>query len=901
MSNRVAPGDPADTPAFDMCSSAGVHKNWSHTHRHRPESRGVTMNKRILGAIAALSLVSTLAAGPAGAQESADGLWSAEQPLIAARKAGPATPTVYRLNQVVLERVLTGAPQEGAVLRGAGARLSVPTPDGHFIAFRIEESSVMAPELARKYPEIATFRGQGAEDPSATVRLSRTSLGFLATVVSADGVFMVAPESREDTSRYVSRRIEGELDVLFECLAGAFAPEIGKEMDFGPIVALGLAPAGTQLRTYQLAVAATGEYTDFFDGTVPTALAAIASTVNAINAIYEVEVAVRMVLVADNDAIIYTDPATDPFPLANKNSETQAAIDAEIGDANYDIGHLFHVQGASISGNAGCIACVCASGSKGSGWSQGPDPTGGDYLFVVSHEMGHQYGGTHTFNGSSCSASQYTASSAWEPGSGSTLMSYSSICGADNVLGAQVGDLYFHAGSRQQITTYTQTGGGNACAAVAATGNGIPVVDAGADYTIPRGTPFELTAGAADPDGDALTYTWEQFDLGLGTARPLSAVDDGELPLFRSFPPSSNPTRTFPDFDDLLAGTPNLFPNKLGEQLPSTDRILTFRATARDNRAGGGGGDDDEVVLTVEGAPFEITAPLAGGGLECKAPSNISWNVGGGSVAPTVDVRLSTNGGATFPTVLAAGTANDGALTVNGPDTLTNDARLRIDAVGNVFFALTPQIAVEDTLDPTVTCPPPVQVECTGNNGIEKSDPVLVAFFGGASASDACDASVTPVDNAPVLIPLGVNPITFSATDDSSNTGSCSANIKVVDTTAPIISVSVSPTTVFPAPNHKLFEVNATVTYEDGCDPNPTVKLTSITSNEPDNGLGDGDTTADIQGADVGTADFSFLLRAERSGRGQGRIYTVTYTVTDGSGNTSSASANVTIPKSASH
>ena len=856
------------------------------------------MTVRILSAAAAFSVIAMLASTPAVAQDSKDGLWTPEQSLAIARSAGPAAPAVYRMNHAVLERIVASAPAEGAVARGAGARISVPTPDGDFVSFRIEESSVMAPELARKYPDIATFRGQGADDPTSTVRFSRTSLGFQATVVSTDGVFLVAPESPEDTSRYVSRRIEGELDVLFECLAGAFAPEAGKAMDLGPIVALGMAPAGTQLRTYRLAVAATGQYTQFFDGTVPTALAAIASTVNAINAIYEVEVAVRMMLVADNDDIIFTDPTTDPFPLTNKNSETQAAIDLEIGNANYDIGHLFHVEGPSISGNAGCIACVCTTGSKGSAWSQGPDPTGGDYLFVVAHEMGHQYGGTHTFNGSSCSPGQYTASSAWEPGSGSTIMSYSSICGVDNVLGAQVGDMYFHAGSRQQIATYTQIGGG-ICGAASATGNQIPVVDAGPDYTIPRGTPFELTADAYDPDGHALTFTWEQFDLGLGGSRALNAVDNGTMPLFRSYPPSPNPTRTFPNFDDLLDGSSSLFPTKLGEQLPSTDRIMTFRTTARDNQSGGGGGDDDEMVITVAGDPFAITSPVAGGGLECKAPSNITWDVGGGSVAPKVDVRLSLDGGATFTTLLAGDTANDGTLTVDGPATLTNDARLRIDAVDNVFFALSQQIAVQDTLDPTVSCPAPVEVECTGNNGIAKSDPVLAAFFAGASASDVCDATVTPVDDAPALIPVGVNPITFSATDDSGNTGSCSANVKVVDTTPPTISVSVSPTVVFPAPNHKMFEVAALVQYEDSCDPNPTVVLSSITSNEPDNGLGDGDTANDIQGADFGTADFSFFLRAERSGRGMGRIYTVTYTVTDGSGNSASASATVTIPKSA--
>ena len=226
------------------------------------------MTTRIFSVVAAFSLLSVLATAPAVAQDSKDGLWEAEPSLATARSAGPAAPTVYRMNHAVLERIVSSAPAEGAAARGAGARISVPTPDGKFVSFRIQESSVMAPELARKYPEIATFRGQGADDPTTTVRFSRTPLGFQATVVSTDGVFMVAPESRADTSRYVSRRIEGDLDVLFECLAGAFAPDAGKAMDFGPIVALGMAPAGTQLRTYRLAVAATGEYTQFFDGTV---------------------------------------------------------------------------------------------------------------------------------------------------------------------------------------------------------------------------------------------------------------------------------------------------------------------------------------------------------------------------------------------------------------------------------------------------------------------------------------------------------------------------------------------------------------------------------------------------------------------------------------------------------
>ena len=856
-------------------------------------SRSLSPSRAGVGA--ALLIASMLVPAAARAQDSPDGLWSTDAAPAAATlaAAAQAQPRVFLLNRAALERVLAAIPEEGALRQGANVRITVPAPDGRFLTFRVEQSAVMEPALAAGYPDIATFRGQGVDDPATSVRFDRTPLGFHATVVTPEGVYFVSPERLGELDRYTSQLAQGPLDSAFQCLVEAFGPAAAA-LPLDPVI-LSIAPSGATLRQYRLAVAATGEYTAFF-GSVANAMAAIVTTVNAVNAVYNVEVTTHLTLVANNNTIVFPDATTDPFPLADKNAETQAAIDANIGNANYDIGHLFHVEGADISGNAGCIACVCTGGSKGSGWSQGPTPTNADFIFVVAHEMGHQHGGTHTFNGNSCNASQYTGSSAWEPGSGSTIMSYSSICGPDNVLGSQPGNLYFHAGSRQQITTYTQSGGGSSCGVTSPTGNAIPSITAGPDFTIPQGTPFVLTATGSDPDGEPLTFTWEQFDLGPTAA--LSAVDDGQIPLFRSRPPTASPARTFPRFADLLSGS--LFPGTLGEQLPSTNRTMTFRATARDNRTGGGAADDDEMIVTVSGAPFATTAPGAGGALECAVPSPVTWAVGGGSVAPNVNILLSTDGGASFPTTLAAATPNDGFQNVTtAAGVLSPNARIRIDSVGNIFFALSPQIAVRDTLDPTLTCPPPAVAECTGNNGVARTDPQLAAFFAGASATDACDTSIPINNNAPNLIPLGNNNITFTGADDSSNSGMCSAVIAVVDTTLPTISVVLTPPAAFP-PNHKMFDVTAEVVVNDSCDPNPQITLTSITSNEPDNGAGDGNTEPDIQGAAFGTADFAFQLRAERNGGGGGRVYTVTYTVTDGSGNATSASAQVVVPQSAS-
>jgi hypothetical protein len=145
------------------------------------------------------------------------------------------------------------------------------------------------------------------------------------------------------------------------------------------------------------------------------------------------------------------------------------------------------------------------------------------------------------------------------------------------------------------------------------------------------------------------------------------------------------------------------------------------------------------------------------------------------------------------------------------------------------------------------------------------------------------------------LFPLGFNDVFLVVTDpDGASSDPDQGLVVIADTTPPEIEVSVAPTSLWP-PNHKLVDVVATVTASDTCDPDPMVVLESIVSNEPDDGLGDGDTPGDVQGASFGEPDTEFQLREERAGAGPGRVYTVTYTVTDESGNSASASADVTV------
>jgi hypothetical protein len=613
---------------------------------------------------------------------------------IANRSNREIVPQHYRtfsLNTSELKSLFAKAPRERSP--EASSRrvvLNIPYPDGTSSDFQIFESPIMAPELSAKYPELKTYIGQGIDDRAATARFDWTQFGFHAIIFTERGTIYIDPYNRSTTTHYISYFKRDLLPDPARILPeiGPLGTESASAMEVKRIVASGAVPrsTGEQLRTYRLALAATGEYTIYHGGTKAAGMAAIVTAMNRVNGVYEREVSVRMVLIANNDTLVYTNPNTDPYTNNNGSTmlgQNQSNLDQVIGTNNYDVGHVFSTGGGGVA----YLAVICVGGFKARGVTGLSAPIGDPfYIDYVAHEMGHQFGGNHSFNGNagSCGGGNRNASTAYEPGSGSTIMAYAGICSPQNLQSNS--DDYFHGISLDEIIAHTQIGSGNSCAVITNTGNTPPFVNAGGSvvYTIPLSTPFVLTGSGSDPNNDPLTYCWEEFDLGPA-GHPNSP--SGDAPIFRSFLPTSSPSRMFPKLSDLIANV-----QTIGEILPSYARIMAFRLTARDNRAGGGGNSNDltSVVVTGGAGPFQVTYPNTAVTWIANSTDSVTWNVANTTGPPInctmVNIRLSTDGGQTFPIMLASNTPNDGREVITVPTNITNTARIKVESVGNIFF-----------------------------------------------------------------------------------------------------------------------------------------------------------------------------------------------------------------------
>ncbi|MDB9960816.1 DUF5011 domain-containing protein [Oceanihabitans sp.] len=583
---------------------------------------------------------------------------------------------IYNLNIESMRAALVDAPERSQNSRTSNVILSFPNSDGKFENFRIVEASVLSPELQARYPDIKSYAGQGIEDPSAIVRFSISPLGFQSMRISANQPASFIEVYSDDLSQYVVFKRADKTDFIndFEC---SVTESVNRAMNSG----IGMRNADDSiLRTYRLAVSATGEYTAYHGGTKALALAAIVNTMTRVNGIFEIDFNVTMELVGNTDAVIYTSTNTDPYgnTTSGYNSALQSTLTNVIGESNYDIGHLF--ANLQNNGNAGCIGCVCVNNQKGSGWTSATIPDG-DFFDVdyVAHEMGHQFGANHTwtFNGNEGSNVQV------EPGSGSTIMSYAGITGATDVQANVTPN--FHAVSIEQVTDYVKS---TSCQINTNTGNAVPVVSAGANYTIPKGTPFVLEGSATDADAlDVLSYCWEQMDENnASTTYPSTTATTGVA--FRAYEPTTDNKRYFPRLQTIKSGATSW----QWEATPNVARSLNFRLTVRDNVAGGGTNSSDDALISVNGTagPFVVNSPNTNVTWNAGTTETVTWNVAGttgnGVNAANVDIFLSTDGGDTYPIALASGVTNDGSHDILVPNNQGTQNRIMVRGSNHIFF-----------------------------------------------------------------------------------------------------------------------------------------------------------------------------------------------------------------------
>ncbi|MCC6461844.1 MAG: proprotein convertase P-domain-containing protein [Saprospiraceae bacterium] len=570
-----------------------------------------------------------------------------------------------------------------AASAGQAPVLTLPAPGGGTIRFRLVPATVLAPALQAKYPGIRCFKGYGVDQTGATLSCDWTPWGFHAMIhqPGREDIF-IDPYSQGDTENYV---VYHKNDYLPKAKKQTFSCTTNPGSAFDSHEILPGQPVSSrgndgQKRQYRLALACTGEYAAFHGGEKPLVLAAMVTSINRINMVYEREFAITLQLIGNTDTLIFLDGATDPYDNEDGGTmlgQNRSTCNDLIGSANYDMGHVFSTGGGGIAS----IRSVCTN-NKAQGVTGQEEPIGDAFdIDYVAHEMGHQFGGNHTQN-NDCNRN---GSTAMEPGSASSIMGYAGICSPDV---QQHSDDYFHGINVEEIVSFIVDGNGNNCPLLIPTNNNAPEVSAGLDYIIPKSTPFVLSAQGTDPDGDAnkLSYCWEQMDPESADMPPLSSSVDG--PLFRSYSPDSISQRYFPRLINILTNTIAQW-----EKLPAVGRKMNFRVTLRDNHPAGGRTAQDDMLVTVDNnsGPFRITSPntlaLAWHPDEYQI---VSWDVANTSAAPVncsaVNLWLSLDGGYTYPVLLAEQVPNTGNYCVRVPDVATTKARIKVEAVGNIFF-----------------------------------------------------------------------------------------------------------------------------------------------------------------------------------------------------------------------
>lgn len=606
------------------------------------------------------------------------------------RRIMPAAYRTVSVDVAALGTYLASVPE--MEVRTSMHTLALPTADGGLERFRIAYAPIMAPELAAVFPMIRTYAGESIDRPGVLVRFDLTPRGFHAMVLDPfESDLFIDPYAIGVADACIVYRKADFTKVLPEGRSYCSYEQVNDLEAAAALTRTWMEARGTeragdcQRRTYRLALACTGEYANYHGSTTANnnksfAMAAMVTTMNRVNGIYERDATITMTLVANTQNLIFLNAGGNPYTNDDGEAmldENQATCTSLIGAANYDIGHVFSTGGGGIA----ALNSPCTSSSKAMGVTGSPEPEGDPFdIDYVAHEMGHQFGGNHTQN----NACQRASSAAFEPGSASTIMGYAGIC-APNVQNNS--DALFLGYSLQEIAANITVGNSSGCPQVTASGNTSPTVNAGVDRTIPRSTPFVLTAVASDASpGAVLTYAWEQMNNQVSTQPPVATSTGG--PNFRALLPSTSPSRYLPNLTAVIANSTPTW-----EVLPSVGRTLNFRVTVRDNVAGTGCTGEDNMTVTINAAsgPFLVTQPNTALSWAAGSTQTVTWNVANTTASPVscanVDILLSVNGGQTYPHTLLTATPNDGTQVVTLPlIAATTAARIMVRANGNIFY-----------------------------------------------------------------------------------------------------------------------------------------------------------------------------------------------------------------------
>lgn len=618
---------------------------------------------------------------------------------------------LLRLNTDELKQQLLNAPDRNKTPLAKGILVKFPNSQGTFDTYEVLETSTMHPELQARYSDIRSYSGHRVGDPTTRIKFSLDPyFGLNAVIRDSKGMYYIDSYSSDNKVYRLYDRKNAQSSSKFECLFkdDNSLKQIGSGLE-GKTVIDGL------LRKYRLAISTTVEYTAYAaqqagvsTGTDAQKKAAVLAAVNLVvirlNEVFENDISVTLQLIANTDVLFFVNSDTfDPLNAGQMIDENVTVTNNAIGAANYDIGHVFFQATQGNDNGLAYTPAVCSNSVKAGGVTGSAAPVGDPFVIdFVAHEMGHQFGANHTQNNG---CYRNTATSV-EPGSASSIMGYAGIC-SPNVQNNS--DAYFHAVSIREMYT-TITSPSRNCSVSTATGNNEPTANAGPDRTIPKETPFVLTGVGNDPDGDAITYNWEQIDFGAAQMPPRPTNTVG--PMFRSLWATTSPSRYFPRLSTIIEGYNSTIITATNyrswEKLSSVARTLNFSLLVRDNNPVGGQTGRDDIQLTVSDAagPFVVTSQNTAGVIWNTGESKtITWNVANTNAAPVntanVSILLSTDGGLTFPHTLVASTPNNGTYTFNVPGGLgtATNARLMIKAIDNVFLNVnTTNFTINSTL-----------------------------------------------------------------------------------------------------------------------------------------------------------------------------------------------------------